>query len=118
MDGHTFVLAGVARKEGLEVPFRAEGDLPGESLQRVIQSIETDIAVADREERPGRLHVEVFLDEWLRFIDFASLAHEDEASQKRFPLDSSEGVALRRGIRSRFAYGARWSGEALNALGS
>ncbi len=108
MNGHTFVLEGVAEKDGVQYPFRAEGDLVGEAAQRVVDSIESSVDVADREDRSGFMHVDVYLDEWLRFVEFAEVEEEDDQGRKRFSEESNAGVALRRGIRSRFAFGARW----------
>ena len=108
MRGYTFVFEGVAKKDGVEVPFLAQGNLTGEAQQRVIGSIEASVQLLDRAEQPGWFHIEFYIDEWFRFVDFGAIEEMDEMGRARFPEESNAGAALRRGIRSRFAFGAQW----------
>lgn len=104
LGGHTFVLEGTARRGGTSIPFAARGHLEGEPTQRVVESIEVAVELDDREDRPGRLVIHVRIDEWFRFVDFDRLEDRPDS----FAPETVAGAALRRGIRSRFAYGAEW----------
>lgn len=104
LDGATFRLAGVAQKDGARVPFVAEGDLP--EAQQVIDSIDTDLSL---DGRSGRLVIEIHLDEWLGLVEFSALSTTDPSGDFVFAADQQPTAALHRGLRSRFAYRARWS---------
>ena len=108
MRGYTFVFEGVAKKDGVEVSFLAQGNLTGEAQQRIVESIEASVQLLDREEQSGWFHIEFYIDEWFRFVDFGAIEEMDEMGRARFPEESNAGAALRRGIRSRFAFGAQW----------
>lgn len=108
MGGNTFVLEGRARKGDHEVPFAAYGDLSEVPAERAITSINADLALEDRRRQPGRLLIEIHVDEWFRRVDFDPSGPADERGRARFPLGSRLGAALRWGIGSKFSYRAQW----------
>lgn len=109
MGATSFALEGTARKDGTQLSFAAHGDLSEVASERVIGSIDADVALRDAEERPGRLVIEIDVAEWFRQVDFSREHEVDERGRVRFPIGSPLGNALRWGIGSRFAYSARWS---------
>ncbi len=109
MGGHSFVLEGVARKDGEERPFLAAGDLGRLASERAVTSIDTDVTLVDVTERAGPLLLSVQLDAWFRFVDFATLSEQDDQGRYLLPQGTVGGDSLRRGIRSRTAYGLSWS---------
>ncbi len=104
LGGATFLLEGRASRGDVTVPFSARGDLVGQPAQRVVESVEVGVELSDRGDSPGRLIIQIRVDEWFRFVDFARL----EDVPDPFAPETVAGAALRRGIRSRFAYGAEW----------
>ncbi|HJL42143.1 MAG TPA: hypothetical protein RMG48_12650 [Myxococcales bacterium LLY-WYZ-16_1] len=108
MNDHSFVFEGVARRGEVERRFFAAGNLGQLESERTISSIPADVLLVDESERPGPLLVEVRLDDWFRFVDFASLTEQDEQGRFVLPAGTVEGDSLRRGIRSRTAYDLHW----------
>lgn len=109
MGGASFVLEGSARKGEQTVHFAARGNLSDVASERVVGSIDADVALRDAADRPGRLVIEVHVDEWFRQVDLDGEHELDDQGRVRFPLGSRAGNALRWGVGSRFAYSARWS---------
>lgn len=109
MDGHSFIFEGVARRDGEERPFVAEGFLGDLDPERAITSIDADVALVDVSERPGPLLLRVQFQDWFRFVDFGALTEQDAEGRFTLPAGTVEGDALRRGIRSRSTFGLEWS---------
>lgn len=109
MRGHSFVLEGVATRDDRSVRFAAAGHLGNLDAERTVTRIDASLPLADREEQPGQLILDIHVDEWLRQIDFGSLTERDAEGRYQLPADSPPGATLRQGIRSRLAYSLSWS---------
>ncbi|MDI7269192.1 MAG: hypothetical protein QME96_14475, partial [Myxococcota bacterium] len=110
LDGHTVLLEGTATREGRTVPFVARLTLPDEGLMRIVESISADVELRDAAERPGRVVVQVLLDQWLATVDFDSLV-ESEGGRFVFTDETQAWSALVRGIRWRDSYRVAWRSE-------
>jgi len=108
LHGSTAWIAGTATKDGEVIEFEGGMTVPDEGTMRIVESIPADVNLADSADRSGRAIVEVYLDQWLANVDFASLPESSNGAARVFDPDSQAYSAWLTGIRSRYAYGLSW----------
>ena len=111
MAEQTFMLEGIARFAGQELSFRAQGHLGEEPSDRIIGNVPANVELVDASGRAGRLMIDVLVDRWFDLVDFDRAARDHPDGFVDLMSNASDRAALQRGIRSRFAYSARWSTE-------
>ena len=110
--GHSFVIGGVAGKDGASVAFSGLLTIPDEGTMRIVESVPADLAL---DGRPGKAVVRIHVDRQLANLDFASIVDDAGACLEdagegicRISQDSQAYLAWLSGVRSRESYSLEW----------
>ena len=112
LEGHSFVISGVAEKDGAEIAFSGHLTIPDEGTMRIVESIPADVIL---DGRPGIAVTQIFIDRQLANLDFASIVDDfgaciDDTGDGvcRIGDDSQAYQAWLYGVRSRESYSLQW----------
>ena len=112
LGGHSFVIAGVAEKNGVSIRFSGHLTIPDEGTMRIVESIPADVEL---DGRPGRAVTLIYTDRQLANVDFGRIVNDDGTCIEEtgdgacvIDSDSQAYLAWLFGVRSRQSYALEW----------
>ncbi|TNE45273.1 MAG: hypothetical protein EP343_27035 [Deltaproteobacteria bacterium] len=106
LESSTVSIKGVATQGSETKNFQVSLLLPETGTMRVVENIATDVALQEATSSSGKLLVEMLVDKWFTNVDFATIS---KTTSEGVLLLDAENLALLQGVRSRYAYQAKWS---------
>ncbi len=106
LESSTVSIQGVATQGNDSKAFQVNLLIPETGTMRVVENIASEVSLQETTSANGKLLVEMLVDKWFTNVDFATVS---KTNDEGVLLIDANNLALLQGVRSRYAYQAKWS---------